>query len=133
MKPTVSLILIALAGVLLAGCSTNAIEKPSRDVTFNPANYQGCTSVPYYVEKGENGESGRSGMFIDCKDKAALKVSLDLNSDGNPDMTYDASDVVGSDAAAVRASVEKAFAQAGVDVSSDVIEAVVSALSPPGD
>lgn len=107
---------------LLVGCTTMGL--PGSDSwSYNPQNYQGCT-----VGKYVNGDMAVT--WWDCKDKAEVSGSVDLNGDGVPDFTYSASDVVGSDAAAIRASVEKAFIEAGVAIIPDVVNGIVKSLSP---
>lgn len=114
---------IGLAFGLLAGCSTMPAYQSSDQVTYNPANYHGCTVVPYYIDEAKR------TAFIACQDKAQVRVSVDLNSDGNVDMVYEADDVVGSDAAAIRAEVEKVFAERGAEIAPGIVDAVVEALT----
>lgn len=111
---------ILMAVMLLAGCSTMGLPG-SHAWSYNPQNYQGCVQTVYE-------EEGRMVTHTDCKDKDAIAVMVDMNSDGAPDMTYDASDVVGSDAAAIRAEVEKVFAEKGAEVTPDVVNGIVDAI-----
>ena len=112
--------LVILAVLMLAGCSTMPMPG-SHSWSYNPANYQGCVQTVYE-------EENRMVTHTDCKDKDTVAVMVDMNSDGAPDMTYDASDVVGSDAAKIRADVEKVFAEKGAEVAPDVVDGVVDAI-----
>lgn len=109
--------------LLVSGCSTLGL--PGNDFwSYNPQNYQGCTVGEY------DNESGTRVRWWDCKDKALVKGSVDLNADGTPDFTYDASDIVGSSAAQIRADVEKAFADSGVEILPSVVSEIVNSLTP---
>lgn len=105
----------------LAGCSTLGLPGGDDFWSYNPQNKQGGTLVTY---EGKDVHIDWS----DFKDKSVVKVSMDLNSDGNMDFVYEASDVIGSTAAAIRAEVEKKFAEAGVEVAPEVVNGVVDAI-----
>lgn len=114
-------LILFFALLLTVGCST--LAGPGQDFwSYNPQNYQGCTVGQY-----DKGDETRVRWW-DCKDKAMVSGSVDLTGDGVPDFTYNASDVVGSDAAAIRAGVEKAFADAGVEVIPSVVDKIVERI-----
>ena len=111
-------LLVAVA--LITGCSTLAMPG-SNAWSYNPQNYQGCVQAVYEVED-------EMITYTDCKDKTNVAAMVDLNSDGKPDMTYDAKDVVGSDAAKIRADVEKVFSDNGMEVAPDVVNGIVDTV-----
>lgn len=127
MKAFTSFIFV-LVIALLAGCSTSPGKPYWKDdaslTDYNPQNYQGCTVGEYIKTDGD------TIRWWDCKDKAQVAGSVDLSGDGTPDFNYSASDVVGSDAAALRAQVEQAFAEAGVQIIPDVVDQIVNSLKP---
>ena len=123
---------IIIAVLLLAGCSTQPGKSYLRghaDLTdYNPQNYQGCT-VGEYVQpvEGDDGEAFTMRWW-DCKDKTYVSGNIDMNGDGTPDFNYTANDVVGSSAAEIRASVEKAFSDNAVEAVPSVVDGIVESL-----
>mgnify|MGYP001569974787 FL=1 len=120
MKYLITVVIIGLL-IILSGCSTAPV--PGKFWQYNPQNYQGGTVVAF-----EQGDINID--WSDFKDKAVLKMSVDLNSDGNMDFIYEASDIVGSTAAQIRADVEKALSEAGV-FDPNIIEKVLKAIVLP--
>ena len=121
------LLVLVAASLILSGCTTMAgmglIRKHAQLTDYNPQNFQGGTVVEYITEE-------LTVRFWDFKDKSQVSGALDLNGDGVPDFEYAASDVIGSNAAQIRAEVEKAFSDNGVEVISIVVESIVEALKP---
>ena len=112
--------LLLVAALMVGGCSTMGLPG-SHAWSYNPQNYQGCVQTVYEAEN-------QTITHTDCKDKDNVAVMVDMNSDGEPDMTYDAKDVVGSDAAAIRAEVEKVFSENGTEVAPAVIDGIVDSI-----
>jgi len=106
--------------LFLSGCSTLGLPVQN-GWSYNPQNYQGCT-VAVYQEKD------KSVTWHDCKDKSQVATTVDLNSDGKPDLVYNATDVVGSKAAQIRADVEKVFSENGAKVTPAIVEGVTKVL-----
>jgi len=120
----ISLIIILM---FLSGCTTLAgmglLRKHVELTDYNPQNFQGCTVGEYITPE-------RTVRWWDCKDKSYVGGMVDLNGDGNPNFRYDARDVVGSSAAQIRADVEKAFSDNGVEIAPAIIDGIVKSLLP---
>ena len=117
---------IILLCLMFMACTTQPGKswlRQGADLTdYNPQNFQGCT-VGEYIQP-----EGITVHWWDCKDKASVAGNVDLNADGTPDFSYTASDVRGSTAAEIRAGVEKAFSEAGVQVTPAIVDGVVNSL-----
>lgn len=133
------LLVLVAASLILSGCTTMAgmglIRKHAQLTDYNPQNFQGCTIGEYirpYAAATEDSEEVKAltVRWWDCKNKATVSGGVDLNGDGTPDFTYSASDVVGSNAAQIRADVEKAFSDNSVEVIPVVVESIIEALKP---
>ena len=131
--------ILGCALLLLNGCTTLPGKSWLRQSTsltdYNPQNFQGCTVGEYirpYAAPTDEDEEIMALMvrWWDCKNKAQVSGEVDLNADGTPDFIYSASDVVGSTAAQIRAEVEKAFSDNGVEVIQSVVDGIVEALKP---
>ncbi len=123
-----NIVLLITCVFVISACSTNPgrswLRTSAKLTDYNPQNYQGCTVGEYL--KGEELQV----RWWDCKDKASVSGGVDLNADGTPDFTYSATDVIGSSAAQIRADVEKAFSEAGIDIIPGVVDAVIKAVVP---
>lgn len=114
-------ILIVTLLLFATGCSTMGL--PGKEFwSYNPQNTQGGTIVEF-----KNADVRID--WSDFKDKAIVKMEADLNSDGNVDFKYQATDIVGSDAAAIRAEVEKVFSDNAAEVSPEIIDRVVDVIT----
>ena len=129
-----NLLLIIACVLLLAGCSTQPGKSPWRGSTdlkdYNPQNFHGCTVAEYIQPVESDLEDGEAFTvrWWDCKDKAHVAGEVDLNGDGQRDFYYTASDVVGSTAAEVRASVEKIFSDNAVKATPAIVDGIVNAM-----
>jgi len=129
-----NLFLIIACVLVLSGCSTmpgiSWLRQHSQLTDFNPQNFQGCTVAEYVqpVESDAEKPEAFTVRWWDCKNKSFVAGGVDLNGDGTQDFTYTASDVKGSTAAEIRASVEKVFSDNAVEVTPAIVDGIVNSL-----
>lgn len=109
------LILILL--LPLAGCAGFSYD-PSRSVQ----DYAGCTVAEYRSIDGSTID------YKDCKDKSTVKTTLAMP--GGVSLKYHADDVSGLEHMRLRAEVHRALTDAGVTVTGDVVDKIISVIRP---
>lgn len=108
--------LALLCTLALPGCGSFGPPQNS------PQDYAGCTFVEYRLLDGS------VVNWRDCKDKSMVKVKMTMPN--GVEFSYNANDVTGFEQMRLRAEVHQALTAAGVDVTSDMIDAVIGLISP---
>ena len=123
MKKLLSLFCWAMAAIILSGCAGA--------VPWNKQNYAGVEewSVEYVIADGESGL--KRVHYINAKEAAASEIKIALN-DGTI-LNFAGDGITAFQGQAIRADVEKAVAEQLGDVSPEIVNSIIDAITGPPD
>ena len=133
MRHLTPVLTILAAGLLLAGCSLGRVSDVAADGNERARDYQLAAGLNV-VEFEELECSEATGLcgptefrLIGGKEQQSISIEMVHPETGNTVMRYSAEDVRAFDGQALRADVEKALANADVEATKAVVDAIVQA------